>query len=279
MKHTHQRRSAFTLIELLVVIAIIAILAAILFPVFAKAREKARQASCESNEKQLGLAMLAYMQDYDQLITAPHWGNPQGWAGPLYPYVKSTGVYTCPDDPTRSVTANGLTATPVSYALNGALQAQSGNGNYPLGQPLMNAPASTVMFLEITGTPVVVTQADEGTQNFTTDPPGGWESATCDGEYVQGAWGNANPGTMLYATGNIGDRTESGIPAHTGGANYVALDGHVKWLQPGAVSSGWLANFSTDYQGQAWNNEAAGTASLYINAAQTIKATLTMSPR
>jgi prepilin-type N-terminal cleavage/methylation domain-containing protein/prepilin-type processing-associated H-X9-DG protein len=89
----------FTLIELLVVIAIIAILAAILFPVFAKVREKARQASCASNEKQLGLALMQYVQDYDETI-------PFDWNGPLnetpqtaiYPYVKSAGVYRCPSN-------------------------------------------------------------------------------------------------------------------------------------------------------------------------------------
>lgn len=92
----------FTLIELLVVIAIIAILAAILFPVFAKAREKARQTSCTSNEKQLALAVLQYVQDYDErfLIGNNNGTSPagEGWAGELYSYVKSTGVYACPDD-------------------------------------------------------------------------------------------------------------------------------------------------------------------------------------
>src|SRR5450631_192882 len=108
----------FTLIELLVVIAIIAILAAILFPVFAKVREKARQTSCLSNEKQLGLGFIQYVQDNDE-----HWptggggGQPTlgtGWAGTIYPYVKSTGVFGCPDDSTNP--PNG--ATLVSYAAN-----------------------------------------------------------------------------------------------------------------------------------------------------------------
>src|SRR5665213_963172 len=113
-------RSGFTLIELLVVIAIIAILAAILFPVFAKVREKARQTSCLSNEKQLGLGLIQYAQDNDEFfvcgINAN--GDPvngKGWAGEVYPYVKSTSVYHCPDDPTVAVSYPGGSRSLVSY--------------------------------------------------------------------------------------------------------------------------------------------------------------------
>src|SRR6187402_4197 len=90
-------RSAFTLIELLVVIAIIAILAAILFPVFAKVREKARQTSCASNLKQIGLAITQYTQDYDECLPGRVMGNwpdeTQSFRVLIYPYVKSTKVY------------------------------------------------------------------------------------------------------------------------------------------------------------------------------------------
>jgi prepilin-type N-terminal cleavage/methylation domain-containing protein/prepilin-type processing-associated H-X9-DG protein len=123
------RSNGFTLIELLVVIAIIAILAAILFPVFARAREKARQTTCLSNEKQLAMGMIMYSQDYDETFPwAPNkyggpgsggayggWvfypgayqGNPpQGYfdvtQGSLYPYVKNSQVYICPNDRTGS---------------------------------------------------------------------------------------------------------------------------------------------------------------------------------
>ena len=116
MKKPHMRLG-FTLIELLVVIAIIAILAAILFPVFAAAREKARQTQCSSNMKQIGLAILQYVQDYDEVF--PHdfqsdgvladnacWGTPQwamyisganGWMDSVLPYTKNTDVFRCPD--------------------------------------------------------------------------------------------------------------------------------------------------------------------------------------
>lgn len=89
------KRNAFTLIELLVVIAIIAILAAILFPVFAQARAKARQISCLSNSKQAGMGFAMYVQDYDETTICMGWGRE--WWIMVYPYVKSTDVFRCPD--------------------------------------------------------------------------------------------------------------------------------------------------------------------------------------
>lgn len=90
-------KQAFTLIELLVVIAIIAILAAILFPVFAQAREQARRTSCLSNTKQITLSMMMYIQDYDE-TAAPLFGGTDWWV-PYYPYIKSYAVLLCPDRP------------------------------------------------------------------------------------------------------------------------------------------------------------------------------------
>ena len=89
------RKKGFTLIELLVVIAIIAILAAILFPVFARAREKARQASCSSNEKQQSIALLMYVQDYDERFMCVRQG-PGTWKQIIQPYVKNWQVENCP---------------------------------------------------------------------------------------------------------------------------------------------------------------------------------------
>ncbi len=97
MRRGFARRRGFTLIELLVVIAIIAILAAILFPVFAKAREKARQSSCASNCKQLGIALAQYAQDYDEVMHLHRTtSSTYGWMDMVAPYIKNEQVFVCP---------------------------------------------------------------------------------------------------------------------------------------------------------------------------------------
>jgi prepilin-type N-terminal cleavage/methylation domain-containing protein/prepilin-type processing-associated H-X9-DG protein len=121
-------KAAFTLIELLVVIAIIAILAAILFPVFARAREKARQTSCLSNLKQISLALMMYTQDYDEMTvqrTSEGWAQGWGvtWRSLIYPYMKNAAVLACPSNPRNNVITwedtlakNGVANLPTSYS-------------------------------------------------------------------------------------------------------------------------------------------------------------------
>jgi prepilin-type N-terminal cleavage/methylation domain-containing protein len=161
-----RKQQGFTLIELLVVIAIIAILAAILFPVFAKAREKARQTSCLSNMKQIGLAFAQYTQDYDERYSARDMAGPINsqsysfrWA--INPYTKNTQIFKCPSNPTLNVdqgfydiaSAKVPTSTQIStnYVLNDAGGNNGGqfNGQYPsLAQ--ITAPAQKLLMVEET---------------------------------------------------------------------------------------------------------------------------------
>ena len=286
---TSTSRRGFTLIELLVVIAIIAILAAILFPVFAKAREKARAISCTSNMKQVGLAILQYNQDNDEKfpvglstnnVTANYLG--QGWAGEVSAYAKSTGVFKCPDDSTPQGTNGTVTIYPVSYAFNSNMA--------PASLASMNAPASTVMLCEVQGsaTESAINLANEN--GFTQVSPSANGLPGSVGAGVGGIITNINTNTpttanVAYYTGILGSYTSAtttsgGYAAatglHTDGSNYLLGDGHAKFLRGAAVSPG-LTGTAGQYQGKT-ANQAAATDTMYLGANSSGPVAATFSP-
>lgn len=221
------------MIELLVVIAIIAILAAILFPVFSKVREKARQTSCVSNEKQLMLGMFQYSQDNDEqypwiYISTPT-GN-DGWFQMIHPYIKSIAVYKCPDDQNADVpAADWFSVSPSelvkpfhsSYTVNvqTGISPDSNNPHYTLAQ--VQSPTTTVYL------------ADGGVQTTATAP-----YVTESSPVKAKAWILEDPvKDHVFTPGpglTQGSNTDWGGPAlrHTGGCNLGFYDGHAKWMRP-----------------------------------------------
>jgi prepilin-type processing-associated H-X9-DG protein/prepilin-type N-terminal cleavage/methylation domain-containing protein len=229
-------RGAFTLIELLVVIAIIAILAAILFPVFAQAREKARQTSCLSNEKQLCLGVMMYMQDYDETVPIGGWGNASGfsrWYFDVQPYMKNRGVLQCPSSRfAREVTTNSPWNS--NYGINPNLTGWDQWANVK-NASAMAAPSDTLLFtesdsLQVSWLPVpvvpVATIRDStkwgplgiAAADWDVQPPDQWDY-NADPSW----WSNARP----YNNIEMWERWP--IPRHNGGANVAFCDGHVKW--------------------------------------------------
>jgi prepilin-type N-terminal cleavage/methylation domain-containing protein/prepilin-type processing-associated H-X9-DG protein len=189
-------RRGFTLIELLVVIAIIAILAAILFPVFARAREKARQTSCLNNIKQIGLAAMMYVQDYDERFMAC-WNGPQvpgvrgetclGWQHVIYPYIKNSQLAICP-----SYDANTWEFAPapntLGYPWTYRYGTYAANGDIVRARLKLSAlgrAADTVLAIEVYGDNISYKPSESGAVNYRNTHNDGMNIAWCDGH---GKW-------------------------------------------------------------------------------------------
>jgi prepilin-type N-terminal cleavage/methylation domain-containing protein/prepilin-type processing-associated H-X9-DG protein len=228
---TPRKSRAFTLIELLVVIAIIAILAAILFPVFAKAREKARQASCASNLKQLGLAIIQYTQDYDE--TMPNGVLPNGtWRHLIYPYVKSTGVYKCPSNPNTTLDPrddNARDQIPGGVATypDGT---QFSDDYAPLGDDngLPAAPAYDQATLYAMPANNGLNGGASGGGSASSHPPVTLGSLVRPANLI--LLGETQ--TQWYPGIGLGYASDSIYAGHTGSTNYAFADGHVKSMRP-----------------------------------------------
>jgi len=281
-------KRGFTLIELLVVIAIIAILAAILFPVFAQAREKARAISCLSNLKQIGLAVTMYTQDYDE--TEPNgynkWGSENGWACQVFPYVKSVGAFACPDDSSVGNASVGEVKS-TSYGLNSnfGINPWPAPATVPMGVGLstFGSPAKTVMLFEVANANWVDITAPFGSggpSGSNWSGYGNWDgffngmSPTGNGMGNPGADpGGSNAGTgatsLKYATGYMINSFKGTAPAssfaaatgrHQNGANYLMADTHAKFLRGDQVSAGINSDLDTrgGICGYFWGGSGAG---------------------
>ena len=233
-----RRHSAFTLIELLVVIAIIAILAAILFPVFAQAREKARQTACLSNTKQIGTALLMYMQDsdetypkhYDCIVakidnitlqtpndsTCPH----DTWATMIEPYLKNKDVFSCPS---RSDILYSYSRNATTRALSGSYTIMAYGINYWLSSYYWPAEQPGLTFANISRPADTVWIAETGNGK---DQPGSGAFLFYPSYY----------GGKIARTSTAYGFDVKGVPArltnrHNDGMNVVWCDGHAKWMR------------------------------------------------
>ena len=238
-------KSGFTLIELLVVIAIIAILAAILFPVFSKVREKARQTSCASNEKQIALGQLQYTQDYDEQLCPAIDSAKYTWVDNTQPYIKSKGVMVCPDDSAPYTTAGGLKG---SYTLNALYwngswgiygAASGGQKGDSIG---IEDPAGTIWF-------------GDGAMVPGYDQAYGQSAVYLQDNDAFGTGDKPGLGVITPSTTNNPPTITGGyyggqlVLRHTEGANFAFTDGHVKWMKMGALltvspTSGGLKYFT-----------------------------------
>ena len=277
------RRTGFTLIELLVVIAIIAILAAILFPVFARAREKARQASCLSNQKQLGLALMMYTTDYDESYPfSYYYVNGSGGAGGYYQwsyfcnsYIKNWNIFVCPSDKSRGlVPTNGSVvdgtgfdyqAPHLSYIANELIMGRPKANFRSVSSAALQSPSDTIALAEITDYPYAVGGSSTASGaalkshrpfNFMTAADSNMDGSNhtplhqCTYDEALTAFASAAALTAPDLTETVSHVRYISPDRHNGGANYTFADGHAKWMQFSSV----LQNYYGGVQGWSLYN-------------------------
>ncbi len=249
MVHIQRRRSGFTLIELLVVIAIIAILAAILFPVFAQAKEAAKKTQGISNTKQMVLAMLTYENDFDdalplggtgsRLIDNPAVGASE-WQEAVYPYVKNEGIYKMPHDPTTNPRQAQLTDCPtqVSYSVRDfAATSFLTNFNmttYTMGNGVVNRSSATSsnvsqpsnFILLMHGQRPVIAGTGNGNR-YNANPPD-HNGDTCS--MWLAIYSQVNDGGMEHLLNPDGSPFGTSVPHFKSGLIFGHLDGHAKFV-------------------------------------------------